>query len=1264
MAALLECTYKDIESLSPLQLVRLLRTLLYVEARAAGIAATAVQVSLKIDVADAGEDGRIQWQDGPEQTEWLASRFCLFQSKATALTPSQCKTELLERGTKRLKARVEEVLDAGGAYYLFYGRTCNPTQQTPRIAKMREALKEAAKAYAETCKLVIYDANRIAEWANKYLSATLQVFTEAKKPLPPSLENWASWAGFADFTRFEYVPGDGARDGAIVQLRTHYSDTRKVARIVGLSGLGKTRVALEVFRPPADGADIAQQALSRDVAYVDANDAGSDLLGLVQSWRREGARGILVVDNCDRELHDKLAVHVTHVESHLSLLTIGSEPEAGDSLGSEVPHVQLGPVDDKVIEAMLKQQYTGLRDADLNFIARELAMGFPQMAVLIAGARLQNRDIEHAVPDVLLRKLVGLPPDSESAAYEILSYCALFAQLGVFEAAADEFKWVAKFAGVDADRFYESIQRFKKRGIVSQHGNFVQVRPRPLAMRLSADWWSRCSPEKAQRLIEGDIAERLAEALCERVRVLDYVPAVRKFVEDLCGEQRPFGQAKVLNSKLGSRLFRSLVEVNPEATANALKRVFADWNIDALRNVVAARRNLVWALQNLCFWKSTFQIAARVLLKFAAAENESWSNNATGVFLGLFKVVLSRTQATPNERLALIDDALTNDDERCRLLGVQALGSALQTHNFIAMAGPEQQGSRFPQEEWRPKYYKEAFAYWDQALSRLGHIALQDERLATAALNELAHHIRELASVGRVAALNDVLVPLIRNVDGYWPEGLSQVQHIKEYDFDRMPEDGRNVVLKWEELLQPKSFDKRVTLLVTEAPYEHHEDASGEFIDVAAEKAKALAIEASTRIDDVLPLLARLLAGTQRQAYVFGYHLVEQVADPATLLHAALRALEQAPAAEANSSLLTGMLAAAQTRTPVLFEEVFSHVERSDTLRPYISDVTRGTKLSPEHLKRIGHLVTNGSLDPRRLHGMSYGRALDHLPGTVVPRFADQLTSQGTAGAWIALDILFMYAHGSPERWHECRTSFRHITLVPRMLAGERVDQRFDTHAFGKVIEKLLKAGDAELATHIAGEIGRLAGEESWRYDLEYTLRPIIDILLTKYAEQTWPIVAAALLVDWRSEFNLSNLLGGRFGAENTPSLVAKLGWPFLLAWCEQNPKKHAPLLASMIDVADRREGQPLRFTPIAQALIDTYGTDENLLSKLSGNIGSYTWTGSLVPYFEQLIELFASLLDHKIARVREWARNEISYATKQAQRERDRDAEREIGLY
>ena len=132
-----------------------------------------------------------------------------------------------------------------------------------------------------------------------------------KTPPPEGRENWDSWARFP-FARFRYVPGDPARDSALVQLRSHFSGgPRRIARIVGLSGLGKTRLALEIFRPPEHSQDDpAQQMLCDQVVYLDAETSGQEVLRGVQSWRSESKSGVLVVDNCDQRLHQKLVEHV------------------------------------------------------------------------------------------------------------------------------------------------------------------------------------------------------------------------------------------------------------------------------------------------------------------------------------------------------------------------------------------------------------------------------------------------------------------------------------------------------------------------------------------------------------------------------------------------------------------------------------------------------------------------------------------------------------------------------------------------------------------------------------------------------------------------------------------------------------------------------------------------------------------------------------------------------------------------------------------
>lgn len=81
----------QIESLNSKQLVELLKRLLHAEAQRAGISLRGVSVPLQITVPDGGEDARISWMGGLEQTDYLPSRFNILQCKATDPGPSGWK---------------------------------------------------------------------------------------------------------------------------------------------------------------------------------------------------------------------------------------------------------------------------------------------------------------------------------------------------------------------------------------------------------------------------------------------------------------------------------------------------------------------------------------------------------------------------------------------------------------------------------------------------------------------------------------------------------------------------------------------------------------------------------------------------------------------------------------------------------------------------------------------------------------------------------------------------------------------------------------------------------------------------------------------------------------------------------------------------------------------------------------------------------------------------------------------------------------------
>ncbi|MFK5912885.1 MAG: hypothetical protein QM484_00805 [Woeseiaceae bacterium] len=157
MATLFEVQSQHISELNALDFTKLLKMLLHLEAKSAGIAERAIEVALNINVADGGEDGRIEWTDGPESTNFLPSRLVQFQNKATNMQPAECAKEIIgSDGT--LKGMVEQSFENGGAYILFTTQKLNKKQKRPRIKAIRKKLEDLEKSYANTAIIEIYDA--------------------------------------------------------------------------------------------------------------------------------------------------------------------------------------------------------------------------------------------------------------------------------------------------------------------------------------------------------------------------------------------------------------------------------------------------------------------------------------------------------------------------------------------------------------------------------------------------------------------------------------------------------------------------------------------------------------------------------------------------------------------------------------------------------------------------------------------------------------------------------------------------------------------------------------------------------------------------------------------------------------------------------------------------------------------------------------------------------------------------------------------------
>ena len=132
-----------VEVLTDRKLVLLARRLLSAEAQQHEIPAGSIHVAENLTAADQGEDAHIIWVGGPEKTNFLPSHHCVFQLKATEVSPAEAASDLRNTAGE-IEPPIREAIEAGGTYVVLCARELTNKQRTAREKKICEALETAA----------------------------------------------------------------------------------------------------------------------------------------------------------------------------------------------------------------------------------------------------------------------------------------------------------------------------------------------------------------------------------------------------------------------------------------------------------------------------------------------------------------------------------------------------------------------------------------------------------------------------------------------------------------------------------------------------------------------------------------------------------------------------------------------------------------------------------------------------------------------------------------------------------------------------------------------------------------------------------------------------------------------------------------------------------------------------------------------------------------------------------------------------------------
>jgi len=1043
------------------------------------------------------------------------------------------------------------------------------------------------------------------------------------------------------------------RNEIILDLSSRMIKEKSAIRIVGLSGLGKTRLAVESFKKCTDDQ-------KKSILYIDVATENNGLIQSANKWVSEEYTGILIVDNCPVSIHDHLVRIVKGSKSKLSLLTLDTDlKNSGDC-----ECIKLSRLDDEMIKKMLSGDHSdSLPDIDRVV---SFSQGFPQMAILIAKARInKDADVGSLTDDHIAHKLLWGDSQADTNDEKILRSCALFDHFGLEKDIKFEYKYIAtNIAKIDTDTFYDCIKRFEERGLLSRKGRYIQLVPKPLAIRLAAQWWKRTENEQQEKLLK-ELPDSMIDSFCKQIEKLDFLPEVKEFTAELCGSNSPFGQAEVILSDKGSRFFRAFVNINPNATSAALFRIFTSLSREEIDNIniTDAKLNIVWSLERLCFHAEIFNEAVWILLHLAMAENETWGNSATNIFTQLYQIQLSGTEACPDIKFALLNKAMELNNDITDTIILKALHTAITSYGGYAsrMSGAENQGIKEPLKDWEPKYWQEIFDYWKEAISLLLEMLERGEKQKKEAMHIIGSSISHLIRFNQIDILNYTIKKVIDINGNYWPSALDNINNVCQHLRQNIHPVGIDALQEWKKLLKPNDSDLsgKLHFFVTNPPIKFIEK-DGNYIDSTTDKAQDFASEVAKNINDFIVLLPLLLESEQAKGYVFGKQLAQDVDNYYPLIKKVLSFIKEVD--HPHMSFCLGLFRGVYKKSEEDWLIYIENIKKDNDLVSYYPDFITTGEVKKIHLDNLLELTKNNVLLTSHSSILSYGGTADHLSPTILSEFCLTLSKIDNIGVLTALEILNMYCFYDNDNFIKTKETIR--TIITRISFKDKKSTSRDISSWYGFSIKLLSIEGKVFAEDICHFLIKEADNGFDHSNLWDYLQPLLTKIIIKF-NFLWRLFGDAIISSkGQKTYWLLQLIGkNHFNNEKHESVLNVAPIKEVIKWCHDNRDTKSFFIGNQINIFEIVNGVK-KPTPLFVSLLENFGDDKKFGAELSANLGTGSWNGSRIPDLESDKLALELLLNHRNSKVRLWVNNEISSIGEQIKHESIKDEELKLGIY
>lgn len=1021
--------------------------------------------------------------------------------------------------------------------------------------------------------------------------------------------------------------------------------------LLGLSGMGKTRFVAECFK---------SSAKKDRYLYCDCNHyEPSKIYERIKLIFKCYPEAFLVLDNCEGSIYDEVKKIRKGNRAPNPVLFISNDVNEDVSFNG-CNEIRLENESSEVVNGILDRRKDILKDK-IEY-ARIFSCGNPFMAELLVEQFRNEEPLEEICDEALVSKLLGVKKEENDRI--VAQSLSLFDTLGIEADRRGEMELVAKseeitfFENPVSDKmrlFDQSISKYLYRGILEKKGRAVSLRPIPLALYLIAEWLRNKNSENLKEVIKviqsSEHKNVLTGAFCRRFGLMGANAKAQEILAQMLGDNSPFADAEVIDSELGSRLFCSFVNVNPVAVSRLYTKVFGNMSKEDLLKIETGRRNIVWTLEKLCFAEETFESGASLMLQFANAENETWSNNATGEFTRLFTIYLPATSANLERRSLFLKDKIRNLQNKNIVL--KALSSALTTSHFVYYGGAEQFGTT-KRENYEPKNKQEIENYiracLDLVVSEMqstSEYTLQAEKIIT-------ESVAPLCRFGFGSIILPIINELCEKKANDWDDMREKMKELVNFASSGMGEkikheyyDIIKKLTKADIVSRFKDIQKECFDFTEDIPYEQMLAKQGiAYENLAKEFLKNDAYSKS--------ILEQLMLVKVMNAHPFGKILADGMDETKSLIFANDSVDILNNNQNAVASLLIDFFASCDNQIFKKSLDVLKKLRNQDAL--FIIAARREFSFDSALFLEMKEQVESGRSPVSCFESFWSYSNVNSWSVEKIMAFFEMVNSfsNGFSSLMKICNSYLCFSRGNIN----AEVAKKILGLIDYNMNEMGV---LNIQFTGHNISVILKVFNKEdFAKKIHGELMNYV-ISSPRAQNNYEVSELYGVLSSKYFEEIWPDLSERLLSCSPIElYTYTSILGTTFSGRdnyNRINLFDESRRSVFMKWCDSNPEKAPACLMEMIPVVEMIDGKQ-ELTKLAKEIISKYGGDKIVLDKLDIKLNSYMWSGSLIPMYEGRINALQPLLSASLDEVKKWAEKEIDYFERAIKKEKELEEE------